>query len=1022
MKKSFFSFLLCLTFYNLNVSAIEIFVSNAGNDITGIGTIDKPYLTINQARLIAKNFKATQDVNIFIRGGVYYLSSPLAFDSGDSGENGFKVKYCAYNNEVVILSGGQKVPSGYWLPDKKGIWKADLSAINPSNVVFRQLWVDDNKAQRSQCGIKITSTPVTQSDRNIYFDNTDANGVIISSVTHPEDIEIWTYWQWMANIVKVDAITGTKITTNIETPYYTGYQSTKDKPQNIFDIENAYEFIDVPGEWYYNKYTHYLYYYPLNNKNPNSSEIIFPILEKITTASNLLNVEFNGLTFLHSTWWIIPNNTGYKTGQGSIYITRDNKGLFNNQNLSSTTIEFSGCSNICIRNCAFIHLGAEAICFQNTSCNNLIDNNTFTDIAGTAIRIGNGQAYTYTNGTTATKNNIISNNIISNVANEFRSHCGIWLGFVNNNQVIKNKLSDLPYTGISTGYPYNGQEIQLGANTIEDNEISNVMNKLRDGGAIYNQAPNDIGQSYIRHNKICDVRLASDIAGIYLDQGSSNFLVANNYGNIMQNAIFTNFTDGNEINNSFNNNVFYGCSDHWINYDKYAPEYHTAAAGIGDLGVRFVDVNHDGLKDMVYYRWISSTNIQRGVYLNECGKWGNRLEDSPFCLPYHLYADGFGDFCVQFVDFDGDGYEDMLYSRAGYPDQCRAYRNTGSGWEYIPQFNPPIAFYQDGIGDLGVRFVDVNHDGFKDIVQYRWVNASQQIRRCFLHTNSGWQESFVPNYLLPYTITADGIGDLGVRFVDLNHDGYDDMLYWRWNYNQKGAYINTGAGWSYAPNYIPNYPTSLDGAGDLGVKFIDVDHDGTKDMVVNRKVTSSRQEKLAWLNQGGTWVAANSDYAPIIPTYIDYQGGTQGVLTIDLNGDGFDDILQNYWMQASQAYLNNSTTFYCSNSSALKSSENIIHDNPKEVDFIADMDVHFILNFSPNPFKENLKILLEVKNVEKVEVNLYSIGGVLVEEIANNVFEKGSYTLSLHSVLKPGIYLLRAKSNSYLQNKKIIRD
>ena len=45
-------------------------------------------------------------------------------------------------------------------------------------------------------------------------------------------------------------------------------------------------------------------------------------------------------------------------------------------------------------------------------------------------------------------------------------------------------------------------------------------------------------------------------------------------------------------------------------------------------------------------------------------------------------------------------------------------------------------------------------------------------------TPGGWQEA--PNYKMPTHIAADGHGDLGTRFVDLNGDGLQDFVYSRW--------------------------------------------------------------------------------------------------------------------------------------------------------------------------------------------------------------------------------------------------
>jgi len=1042
-KKLFLALIFSGVLFNLNVFGIDIYVSNSGNDVSGNGTLINPYQTLNRAQLAVRAYKANSrrasDINVIIRGGTYYLSSTLQFGAEDSGVSGYKVRYIAYNNETVVISGGVKIPTGLglWTPDINGIWKVNLSSLNPSNVVFRQLWVDGNKASRSHSGIEITTFPSTGTDRSLYFNTTSLNGIVLSNATHKSDIEIWTHLQWMRNIIKIESIIGSKITTNIETPFW--ISGSVDSRQRITQIENAYEFVNESGEWFYDKYTKYLYYYPLNNTNPNNSEIIFPVLEKIISATNLSNVEFNGLTFSHATWASWINDHGYSSGQGSIYLKPVGQ-----HNSALSNVEFNGCSNITVKKSFFKHLGSEAICFQYASRNNTIENNTFIDVAGTGIRIGNGYDYEVQNTQYATQYNIITNNTISNVANEYWAHCGIWLGFVNHNQVTYNKLLNLPYTGISSGYPYNAANppALLGDNTFDNNEITDVMKSLRDGAAIYNHAPNT-GQSYIRHNKICDIPAdGQEKTGIYLDEGSSNFWVSDNYGNVGWQQVTDGYGASNVSIHFFvpqmsiwcENNNFDGCSNHWINNEKYAPKYSTAAENIGDLGVRFADVNHDGLEDMVYYRWLSSTNIQRGVYLNECGKWGNLLVNSPYCLPYHLYVDGMGDMGVQFVDFDNDGYKDIIYSRYGYTDQCKAFRNTGTGWAYMPNYNSPVPMYADGIGDLGVRFLD--------------VNASIQHRMTFLNNGNGWTQTSNPAYLIPNGIffSSDGIGDLGVQIVDLNGDNKEDLIYWRVDC-EKGALINhgnnSGTGWSLDPNFTPKSPIFQDGKGLLGVKFIDVDHNGFVDMVYNRKsfpiiingitIISTIIDKAAWLNTGTTWVAGNPDYAPVIPTYIDNFGKDQGVLTVDLNGDGYKDILQGYWRNtrpiweynhsnsnlSSQAYLNGSSNFNCvptlkSKEETSKIDSNIINSN------IANNE-NFNIELYPNPFKDNFSIFLDVNSNNKIQISLYSIMGEFIKTIADKNFEKGSYTIDVNIPLKSGVYFISAKSDNTIQYKKIIK-
>ena len=69
---------------------------------------------------------------------------------------------------------------------------------------------------------------------------------------------------------------------------------------------------------------------------------------------------------------------------------------------------------------------------------------------------------------------------------------------------------------------------------------------------------------------------------------------------------------------------------------------------------------------------------------------------------------------------------------------------------------------------------------------------------------SGWQSA--PEFPPPFHIAADGYGDLGARFVDLNGDGRQDFVFHRWidgSYQQKGAYLSTGSGWRWAGEFTP---------------------------------------------------------------------------------------------------------------------------------------------------------------------------------------------------------------------------
>jgi hypothetical protein len=92
---------------------------------------------------------------------------------------------------------------------------------------------------------------------------------------------------------------------------------------------------------------------------------------------------------------------------------------------------------------------------------------------------------------------------------------------------------------------------------------------------------------------------------------------------------------------------------------------------------------------------------------------------------------------------------------------------------------------------------------------------------------------------------------LGAKFVDINGDGLNDMV-WHivWNgKTQKGAAINTGCGWKLDSAFIRLYNMANVGrkGSGLGVRFVELNGDGTIGMVWNTEVSHNSQQKGATL-------------------------------------------------------------------------------------------------------------------------------------------------------------------------------
>jgi RHS repeat-associated protein len=398
-----------------------------------------------------------------------------------------------------------------------------------------------------------------------------------------------------------------------------------------------------------------------------------------------------------------------------------------------------------------------------------------------------------------------------------------------------------------------------------------------------------------------------------------------------------------------------------------------------ERGVRYVDVNGDGLVDVVQNEKVKVFDhvdavFNKKAYLNTGEGWADQGSQSPWIPPLevsYLYmpTEFSSDQGVRFVDINGDGLVDIVQNlfAKGEDGLGRSFRkaflNNGNGWtdqgSSSPWIPPPLITWWDytqGSIDHGVRFVDLNGDGLVDIVERRENlvdGTTYQVSNVYLNNGNGWtQQPANSPWQIPAAIVCweydqpwQDIGqvfDKGVRFVDLNGDGLVDILQsYRWafsgghGYNTYSyAYLNNGNGWTEVNfhNWVdPISPGRAfftyyfdDGSYtrfslDQGVRFADVNGDGLVDMVQNmtRSYAGGTEEwKYCWINTG-QGLRLNSNWIPpreLVRWENDgaqSQGLDYGVEVYDLNGDGLDDFIQglngpsSYGPMSFHAWLNN---------------------------------------------------------------------------------------------------------------------
>lgn len=535
--------------------AAEFYVAPSGSN-RNPGTKTKPFQTIAHARdSVAKiNSKMSGDITVYLAGGIYELSAPVVFEAKDSGANGHKVIYKAFDGETPVVSGARKI-TGWQIHDKdKNIYKASVGDLE-----FRQIHVNGVRGIRAR-----------------YPDMTDAvtlGGYLAGAgVTgakpfqlkvKPEELVGWEKWQNL-NEVEVVMVTHWKQKRARIAGIAAGTISFQE-PENAAPsmnhleqggtphwYENAYEFLDAEGEFYLNTKTDTLYYKPRKGEDMASVEVMVPKVETlfdirgVSDSEKVRNLQFEGITFEFSNW-IRPSTHGYQVMQSATWAANA-ASFFDMSAPVPGAIQLMNAEKIGIRACTVRRTGAHGIAAVHDVVSDCtIVGNQIADCAA-------GGIYLLLNDAKSTGNRI-EDNTVESIGMIHSDGCGILVARTPDVSILHNEIRNGRYTGISTGWSWDDKDSTAKNHEVAHNLIHQVMGLHDDGGGIYTLGK--IEGMKIHHNYIHSITRSKfsgnyGICGIYLDNGSCHKLVQDNVIENVEAAFFS----GNKPNykNTFERN------------------------------------------------------------------------------------------------------------------------------------------------------------------------------------------------------------------------------------------------------------------------------------------------------------------------------------------------------------------------------------------------------------------------------------------------------------------------------------
>ncbi|MFD9739849.1 discoidin domain-containing protein [Umezawaea sp. NPDC059074] len=526
-----------------HASTTSVYVSPSGRD-NASGSAYDPFRTLEKARDQVRTLlrSARGDIDVVLRDGTYQLANTFTLTSADSGANGHRVTYKAAPGAHPVISGGTRV-TGWTVSDAaKGIYKAHIGSLDT-----RQLYVDGELEQRA----RTADNPPGWSKTATGYKITDTT---LQNLKNQSQVEVNSRWGWMHYRCPVQSITATDVTMQQQC-WHNANLHEGQEIQTPNWLENAYEFLDTPGEWYLDKAAGDVFYLPKPGQNLATATVTVPKVQSLVdvkgdVAHPVKDIGFEGLTFSYSTWLAPSGPDGMVEGQAGFRIVGTDNPTFDSTRFE--WVKTPGAVNvdlgrgISFTGNTFTHLGAGGLNLNTGTQGTTITGNRFTQIAATGVQVGGADVVDAhpADARSITKDNTVSNNVVTKVADQYGGSLGIFAGYTDHTVISHNKVYDLPYSGINVGWGWgmldkggdanspnnNGVPVWnvptiAKNNVVTDNRIYDIMKKQADGGAIYTLSSNP--DSTVSGNYISNIP-GPAYGAVYHDESSQYFHTTGN--------------------------------------------------------------------------------------------------------------------------------------------------------------------------------------------------------------------------------------------------------------------------------------------------------------------------------------------------------------------------------------------------------------------------------------------------------------------------------------------------------------
>jgi parallel beta-helix repeat protein len=523
----------------------------AGNS----GGIDAPLPSLDAARERLRQIPGGHTVTVWIHGGVYSVGDGISFTKSDRDN----VVYRALPGQQPALDAGLPVTGfGQTIIDNVKVWAALVPELSARSLASPALALYDEAG-----ALPLNRYP---SDGYLEADRVELRDAA-SKLRYGEEGELSSVNSFSAFYAGDDLLKspfnpaalpdmGSVIVRVLhlwkdETAYLRGFDPETGKitlarptsltiwPGDQYYFENVREGLKTPGSWYLDREAGVLYVVPKPEWDISTLTLKAGVIERMVTLDGVSNITFKGITFTH-TGWSVPDSADFPQAAYDV----------------EAAVFASNSKFLSFEDCVFRDLGGTALKLYQGVTDSSVTRSVFERVGANGVFI---HGINLRDDPRRDERITVADNEIHDYGVNYRNAVGVLLAHAADCEISHNTIHDGAYTAVSVGWVWGGGYNATRGITIADNLIYNIgSGSLSDMGGIYllGRQPGTV----VSGNVIHDVRYAENDGyggwGIYLDEGSSEILVANNLVyNCASQGLFVHKGNGNTaVSNIFANN------------------------------------------------------------------------------------------------------------------------------------------------------------------------------------------------------------------------------------------------------------------------------------------------------------------------------------------------------------------------------------------------------------------------------------------------------------------------------------